>query len=94
MLHEEIIDFINRRFSKDCHWCDGNCYWFAVILTQRFPDLDIWYLPVENHFVAGADDVYYDWTGEITPEEDIILWDNMQSYDSLLYERIVRDCLL
>ena len=94
MLHEEIIDFINRRFSKDCHWCDGNCYWFAVILTQRFPYLDILYLPVENHFVAGVSGVYYDWTGEITPEEDIILWDNMQSYDSLLYERIVRDCLL
>ena len=91
---EVILDFIKRRFQKDCHWCDGNCYWFAKILTERFRGLDVWYLPIQNHFIAGADETYFDWTGEVIPDEKPMYWDMFDFYDELLYKRIVRDCVL
>ena len=37
---EQILAFIKRRFSQDCNWIDGNCYYFATILKTRFPELD------------------------------------------------------
>ena len=34
---KEIKDFIKRRFPYDNMWMNGNCYWFARILADRFP---------------------------------------------------------
>lgn len=62
-MEQEILDFIKRRFPKDSNWLDGNCYWFAFILCERFPNLQIYYEPVRGHFVAGTPSRYYDWTG-------------------------------
>ena len=41
-MKKDILEFINRRFDIDCRWTTGNCYWFAVILTSRFPQMEIW----------------------------------------------------
>jgi hypothetical protein len=49
----EILEFIHRRFPQDCHWLDGNCFWFALILKKRFPNVEIFYFPIQGHFVVG-----------------------------------------
>lgn len=90
-----VLDFIERRF-KECNWLNGNCYWFAYILTKRFPFLEIYYNQVEGHFYA-VDIVNlwaYDFTG--VHEYDV---DNMRCFECLkgedpeLYGRLIRDCV-
>lgn len=87
-----IIEFINRRFSKDCNWLNGNCFWFALILKERFPFLKIYYLPIDGHFVVGDGNKYYDWSGEIDLEEKPYELNEIKETDILWYEKLMRDC--
>ncbi len=94
MNKEEILDFIERRFSTDCNWTDGNCLYFALILKYRFPKLRIWYLPIEGHFITGARGTYYDWTGEIFPDELPILLEDIEKNDPDWFHHLIRDCFM
>lgn len=89
-----ILEFIRRRFTQDCHWLDGNCYYFASILKTRFPDGQIYYDVIYGHFIFKYNDNYYDWTGIINPNGYLVEWDRFEEYDCLLKQRIVRDCIL
>jgi hypothetical protein len=90
----EVVEFIRRRFPQDCNWTNGNCWWFAAILIARFPYLSIYYLAIQGHFVAGALNTYFDWTGQIFPEENPISFKEIEKIDKTWYERLVRDCVL
>ena len=92
---DEVLEFIQRRFKNDCHWTDGNCYYFAAILKARFPDGGIYYMIISNHFLFKYNGIYYDWTGVVNiPDYEVVLpWYDMKLYDSLVYDRIVRDCI-
>lgn len=80
----EILAFINRRFgSTDAEWKEGNCYYFALILTHRFPELQIYYEGVDGHFMAGKDNVYYDYSGIIVPYKEPILFSDLKQQDPL-----------
>jgi len=89
----EILEFIRRRFTTDCHWLDGNCYYFAVILKARFPSGKIFYDVTNGHFVFLTDGKYYDWTGEVEPDGELIEWQRFGDYDRLRKERIIRGCV-
>lgn len=95
-MRNEVVDFINRRFVKDCDWSNGNCYYFALILSHRFPTLRIVYLPVRGHF-AVIDNLYlYDYEGavglnEIT--ELIYPLDKLKEDDPKWYAKLFRDCI-
>lgn len=95
-MSEEILEFIKRRFSIDCNWTSGNCYWFAKILTLRFIFLKIFYDPIEGHFVAmdTKNNVYYDFEGEHIPIPDmkLINFENLLYEDPTLYSNLIRDC--
>lgn len=90
----EVIEFIKRRWQFDSHWIDGNCYWFTYILTSRFPHLDIYYLPIVGHFVAGDCENFYDWTGLVTLTEKPWWFSNLKEIEPNWYARIVRDCVM
>ena len=92
---EEILEFIHRRWNKtDGNWFDGNCYWFAHILITRFPELKIYYLPIEGHFVAGKDETYFDAAGEyIVGTRPIYDFEELKDWDFNLYTRLIRDCV-
>lgn len=79
-----VEDFIKRRWQIDSHFLDGNCLWFATILTIRFPELEIYYLPIQGHFIVGKDNTYYDWTGKLKLEEKPILLDKLKK-KTILY---------
>lgn len=91
---DNIIEFINRRFKKDCNWLDGNCYYFSIILKDRFPSGKILYDVINGHFIFLYNNQYYDWTGCIQPDGYLVEWDKFDEYDSLQKKIIVRDCLM
>ena len=96
-MEEQILEFIKRRFPQDCHWLDGNCYFFAEILASRFMG-DIVYDPIEGHFLFyGYDENFYDWTGrrDYTEEQKkkMVLWKDYFHIDNLHYQHIWRDCV-
>ena len=91
---DKVIEFIHRRFKFDCNWTSGNCYYFAIILKDRFPEGIIFYDVIYGHFVFLYEGKYYDWTGCINPDGILVEWDKFEEYDYLQKERIITDCIL
>ena len=89
----EIIEFINRRFPEDSNWLTGNCYYFSLILKDRFPEGSIYYDVINGHFVFKCEDNYYDWTGIAKSNGYLIEWDKFDEYDSNQKQVIIRDCI-
>ena len=92
-LHDELLHFVRRRFQTDCHWLDGNCYYFAVILKDRFPGGKIFYDVINGHFVFWLDGAYYDWAGEINPDGYLVEWERFMEYDELVCQRVMEGCV-
>lgn len=90
----EIQEFIQRRFKSDCNWLSGNCYYFSLILKDRFPDGIIYYDVIDGHFVFRYQEKYYDWSGKIHPEGYLVEWDKFDKYDSSQKQVIIRDCIM
>lgn len=91
----EVQAFVCKRFPVDNNWLNGNCYWFAHILCERFPELDIYYDPIVGHFYAGNGKVFYDWSGVYFGEEyehKCIKLSVIHTKDPLWYARLIRDC--
>ncbi len=93
-IENKILEFIHRRFPIDCNWLNGNCYYFSVILKNRFPQASLWYDVVLGHFVTLIDGKYYDWTGIVEPDGYLVKWNDFDDYDSLQKQTIVRDCII
>ena len=93
-MHEEILDFIHRRWQKDSDWCNGNCWWFATILLDRFSDYHLhrYYFPIEGHFVVGDGEHFYDWHGEYHSDDIHYMWEDLCELDPLWASHLVRDC--
>ena len=94
-VKDSVTKFIKRRFSStDANWMNGNCYWFAKILVERFPGLQIYYEPIEGHFVAGMGGHYYDYTGEIQKNHKYLALQTIATSDPLWYNKLMKDCIL
>lgn len=93
-MENDILNFIKKRFPSDCNWLDGNCYYFSIILKSRFPQGTICYDVINGHFLFRYGDSYYDWNGKIKPNNCLVKWDQMEEYDSLQKERVIRDCIM
>ena len=92
---DEVLEFIRRRFSDDCNWTTGNCYYFAVILKARFPEGKIYYDVINGHFVFMYNNLFYDYIGSYDEYQyTLIPWDEFDDYDALLKQRIIRDCVM
>lgn len=95
-IENEIIDFIGRRFSNEDKWRDGNCYWMAKILQERFGG-SIYYMQIIGHYIVRINGDYYDWSGKLSSEQidndELILWDRLRYEDPLLYQHLIRDCV-
>ena len=93
---DEVLEFIARRFPKDCNWNDGNCYYFARILKARFPYGLISYDTIDGHFVFEIAGRRFDWGGEVVDDgkkHHYVSWDEFEDYDKDRYDRIVRGCI-
>lgn len=91
---KEILEFINRRFHDKSVWLYGNCYYFSVILKDRFPGGRIVYDVVQGHFSYFYGGKFYDPTGIISPKDkNVVDWATFEEYDYLQKKRIIRDCI-
>jgi len=93
---DKVEDFITRRFPKDCNWTQGNCYWFAFILSTQFKSLQIFYDPINGHFLAGNSSygVYFDWEFTyINYKDKLLLFEELKKEDPIWAARIERDCI-
>ena len=95
-MENKVLEFIQRRFKDDCKWLDGNCYYFAVILKDRFPKGKIYYEVIYGHFVFEYRNKYYDWNGIVSADRlaYLVEWDKFDEYDSTQKERVVKGCIL
>lgn len=90
---DEVLEFIHRRFPTDCNWLTGNCYYFSLILKERFTSGVIYYDVIYGHFIFRYKDFYYDWTGYVEPKGYLVEWDKFDKYDSLQKQRIICGCI-
>lgn len=83
-------DIINLE-NKYLH---GDCYVFAKALANYFNG-EIYYLPIENHFITKINQNFYDIRGLLNLEEleEPVVWKQYYLVDSLEYQRIIRDCI-
>ena len=91
---DEVVEFIDRRFPSAATWREGNCYYLALILSDRFPDGEIVYDVIDGHFMFRRGGKYYDHSGVVYPDGYIVAWDKFNAYDDIQKKRIIRDCLL
>ena len=96
-MRDDVQDFISRRWSGDTpRWTDGNCYWFAFILCERFPLLEMYYCPVSGHFLAGDGIDFFDFTGLVSIDQESedapLKLSTIYRADPLWYTHIIRDC--
>ena len=59
----EVEDFI-RKFKS--YELNGFCYWFAYMLAGRFVGAEIYYEPIDGHFITEIDGRLYDIRGDVT----------------------------
>lgn len=100
-MENEILEFIHRRFKDNCQWLNGNCYYFALILKERFScyNPELYYDVVEGHFMCMIENKFYDWSGLITYSDEYSYkylknWCIYKLEDPLHYSRIVRDVII
>lgn len=90
----KIEEFIFRRFPDDCNWLSGNCYYFALILKDRFPEGIIVYDVIYGHFLLKVSRCVYDFKGKHNIAGKILIeWDKFDKYDPLVKTKIIRDCI-
>ena len=102
--HHKVLKFINHFTNYgnneqviDC-FTKGNCYYFAVILSERFKGEDprIMYDPIANHFACEIGEWIYDITGPVgRPEYDFEDWYDFvnTTYDDLYLNRLYEQCI-
>lgn len=92
-MGQSILSFIQKRFPKNCNWTSGNCYYFSLILKDRFPGGQIIYEPVVGHFMYKLENKCYDYLGAHKVPEFFYIWEELEKQDKKLYSRLQRDCL-
>ena len=94
MEKEEQLRFIDRFKKYDTveeNFTQGCCYWFAVILSLRFPESEIMYDEIMNHFGTKIGDAVYDITGDVTDKFKWVRWADIT--DEPHRERIIKYCV-
>ncbi len=102
--NNDIVEkFIAHFKGSENTFLNGCCYWFAHILKTRFFSessvdyQDIYYEPVEGHFVTKINGNYYDIRGDVTEiyskkKKDMYPMSRLWLYDLGHYNRLMRDC--
>lgn len=90
-MNETVLKFINEFKSAIKLFTEGKCYWFAVILKERFGG-KLYYNPIMNHWACLIEDDLYDATGLID-STGFYVWPDCVIEDELLYQRLIDQCI-
>lgn len=96
---KQILDFISN-FQNEATiktFTNGCCYWFAIILCERFKMSGsityIAYNQIAGHFAAVIDGVMYDINGEVSSSDEWAQWDEWLENEPVYGEVVIRDCI-
>lgn len=106
---KDVVKFISHFKGAEDTFLNGCCYWFAWILRERFHErgfwVDIFYDPIEGHFVArfitDCDDItqseirLFDIRGDVTDLYREIELENlwvMSMNEERRYGKLMCDC--
>lgn len=94
---QEVLDFIKgmRQYGKSVVdlFTRGYCYYFCIILKERFGDeVEIYYDVVEGHMVSKIGDSFFDITVEI--EYNKYMKSFPKEIDAAQLNIIIRDVIL
>ena len=95
-MKNEVLNFI--KYFKDGKemFLYGRCYWFAVILKERFGEqygATIMYDPVMNHWATYITGIgLFDASGEIS-DKGFVIWCTYKMQDKLHTERLIAQCI-
>jgi hypothetical protein len=92
-MMNDVERFI-RLFDNDQKFINGLCYWFAYILKGRFPEGEMWYDQIENHFYFVINNEAYDVRGKIQLPKTAMRWCDYEGFDFLDYNRVIKYCIL
>ena len=72
----------------------GDCYVFAQALAKKFNG-QVYYLAIDNHFIAKISDIFYDIRGQISEEEiyECYLWEEYIDIEPLDAARVEYYCI-
>ncbi len=71
----------------------GGCYYFAKLLANKFYG-EVWYLPVDNHFVTLIDGTLYDIGGKVLKGIEVLYnWDYYQRIEPEDAKRVTKNCI-
>lgn len=90
---DEIEQFIYARFKDSSDWLTGNCYYFSIILHERFPGGTIVYDGVAGHFLYLYNNKLYDWEGSHPLGRSFIPIDEIKIIDPQWYSHIYDGCI-
>ena len=91
MVEEKVLKFISGFKSVKDFFLFGYCYWFAYILAEQFGG-EIYYIPIQNHFVTCIKGRFYDAGGiVIVRADEIVKWSDFTDLSER--KRIIRDCI-
>lgn len=96
LAEKNILDFISHYKDSEKIFTNGQCYWFSVIMIERFhmfAPCTMYYNPVDNHFATEIGGKLYDASGCIS-RFGFVNWEEWCSEEPLGAERIYRDCIL
>lgn len=79
--NNEVANFLHRfhDFEHDVTYTfiHGCCYWFAIMMHERFPGSRIMLCKDAIHFVTEIDGRLYDITGDVTDKYEVEPWDEV-----------------
>jgi len=101
---ETILDFISNFQNEGTikTFTEGCCYWFALILLERFNMMEqtkeknacrLMYNQVDGHFACRINGELYDITGEIEYNKNWEEWPDWFMRETSYREVVVRDCI-
>lgn len=104
-IHQKVLKFINHftNYGKseqviDC-FTKGNCYYFAICLSERFYNEVSWcryvYDPIANHWACDINGRIYDITGELTDTDNFVDWIDFvnTTCDEPYFNRLYENCI-
>ena len=99
-MKEKVLYFISQFQNPGTikTFTEGCCYWFALILDERFKmsrcEHRIMYNQVMGHFGCEIDGILYDINGEITDRENWEYWAEWFFKEPVYRKIVIRDCIL
>ena len=76
---EKFISLIRDSFvGSQQVYTNGSCYHFYLILKNIYPSAKCWY--DESHIVTEIDGKFYDITGEVQKNSNLLIMDHPANY--------------